>query len=75
MLVRWDDPYNQGGTKVPPLEKLEVVLHDNGTGINNINIKDNGYIYDLQGRMIAKPQKGINIIRYSDSTTRKVLVK
>ena len=31
--------------------------------------------YDLQGRKIAKPQKGINIIRYSDGTTRKVLVK
>ncbi len=75
LLVRWDDPYNQGGTRVPPLEKLEVVLHDNGTGINNINIKDNGYIYDLQGRKIAKPQKGINIIRYSDDTTRKDLVK
>ena len=75
LLVRWDDPYNQGGTKVPPLEKLEVVLHDNGTGINNININDNGYIYDLQGRKIAKPQKGFNIIRYSDGTTRKVLVK
>ncbi len=75
LLVRWDDPFNQGGTKVPPLEKLEVVLHDNGTGINNINIKDNGYIYDLQGRKIAKPQKGININRYSEGTTRKVLVK
>lgn len=31
--------------------------------------------YDLQGRMIAKPQKGINIIRYSDGTSKKVLVK
>lgn len=31
--------------------------------------------YDIQGRKIAKPQKGINIIRYSDGTTRKVLVK
>ena len=31
--------------------------------------------YDLQGRMIAKPQKGINIIRYSDGTSRKVLIK
>jgi len=31
--------------------------------------------YDLQGRMIAKPQKGINIIRYSDGTTKKVLIK
>ena len=31
--------------------------------------------YDLQGHIIAKPQKGINIIRTSDGTTRKVLVK
>ncbi len=31
--------------------------------------------YDLQGHMIAGPQKGINIIRMSDGTTRKVLVK
>ena len=31
--------------------------------------------YDISGRMIGKPQKGINIIRYSDGTTRKVMVK
>ncbi len=31
--------------------------------------------YDIQGRKIAKPQRGINIIRYSDGTTRKVMVK
>ena len=31
--------------------------------------------YDLQGRMIAKPQKGINIIRYSNGTSKKVIVK
>ena len=31
--------------------------------------------YDIQGRKLDKPQKGINIIRYSDGTSRKVLVK
>ena len=31
--------------------------------------------YDLSGRKIDKPQRGINIVRYSDGTTRKVLVK
>ena len=31
--------------------------------------------YDLQGRQISTPQKGINIIRYSDGTSKKVLVK
>ncbi|MBO7137006.1 MAG: leucine-rich repeat domain-containing protein, partial [Bacteroidaceae bacterium] len=32
-------------------------------------------VYDLNGRKLDKPQKGINIIRYSDGTTRKVLIK
>ena len=31
--------------------------------------------YDLNGRKLDKPQKGINIIRYSDGSIRKVLVK
>ena len=31
--------------------------------------------YDIQGRAIDKPQRGLNIIRYSDGTTRKVVVK
>ena len=32
-------------------------------------------IYDLSGRKLDKPQKGINIIRYSDGTTKKLLIK
>ena len=31
--------------------------------------------FDLQGRGISKPQEGINIIRQSDGTTKKVLIK
>ena len=31
--------------------------------------------FDLQGRRIDKAQKGINIIRQSDGTTKKVLIK
>ena len=31
--------------------------------------------YDLNGRKLAAPQKGIYIIRYSDGTSKKVLVK
>ena len=34
-----------------------------------------GSIYDLSGRKVSKPQKGFNIIRYSDGTSKKVLVK
>ena len=32
-------------------------------------------MYDLNGRKLSAPQKGINIIRYSDGTSRKVLLK
>jgi hypothetical protein len=31
--------------------------------------------YDINGRKLARPQKGINIIRMSDGTNRKVIVK
>jgi hypothetical protein len=37
--------------------------------------KGEGGIYDLNGRKLPAPQKGINIIRMSDGTSRKVLVK
>jgi hypothetical protein len=35
----------------------------------------NKAIYDLQGHQLTQPKKGLNIIRMSDGTTRKVLVK
>ena len=54
----------------------------NSTGINNIK-KDNKSTenahevarYNMQGRRIAAPEKGINIVKMSDGTTKKVLVK
>ena len=71
LLVRWDDPYNQGGTRVPPMNKLEIVLHDYGTGIASPFRKtEDGAIYDLQGRKVANPRKGIYI-----KNGRKVLIK
>lgn len=32
-------------------------------------------MFDLQGRNICKPQKGINFIRYSDGSTKKIVIK
>ncbi len=32
-------------------------------------------VYDLQGRKFTQPQRGVNIIRSADGTTRKVLMK
>ena len=31
--------------------------------------------FDIQGRRLSAPQKGINIIHYSDGTTKKILIK
>ena len=72
LLVRWDDPYNQGGTRVPPMNKLEIVLHDYGTGVEdvNLNLDVNHALFDLQGRKVANPRKGIYI-----KDGRKVLLK
>ena len=37
--------------------------------------KGEGDWYDISGRKLAEPQKGLNIIRYSDGTTKKVVLK
>ena len=34
-----------------------------------------GMIYDLNGKQLALPNNGVNIIRSADGTTRKVLIK
>jgi hypothetical protein len=31
--------------------------------------------YSIDGKMLNKPQKGLNIIQYSDGTTQKVVSK
>jgi len=38
-------------------------------------MKNDGSWYSLDGRKFDKPQKGINIIRYSDGTSKKVMAK
>ena len=43
--------------------------------LNAVTSEGEGVIYDLNGRKLSAPQKGINIIRMSDGMSRKVLVK
>ena len=72
LLVRWDDPYNQGGTRVPPLNKREIVLRDDETGISmpSVSNKKNA-LFDLQGRKLqGKPSRGIYI-----GNGQKILIK
>lgn len=51
---------------------------DEPTGINNVENASDIYEvarYTVDGKRIAAPQKGINIVRMSDGSTRKVVVK
>ncbi len=47
------------------------------TGVEEVNADDaiELYRYNVNGTRLAVPQKGINITRMSDGSTRKVLVK
>ena len=37
--------------------------------------KGEGELYSIDGKKLSKPQRGINIIRYDDGTSKKLLVK
>lgn len=39
------------------------------------NVESAGAVYDLNGHKLSVPQRGLNIIRMSDGTSRKVLVR
>ena len=48
------------------------------TGINNVaNTTEAKEVsrYSVDGQQLATPTKGLNIVKYGDGTTRKVMVK
>ena len=51
-------------TGIEQVEKLDVEKFNDSEGV-----------YDLQGRKLNTMQRGVNIIRMGDGTTRKVIVK
>ena len=55
-----------------------VTVDTNATGISdieNINENDIESYYTIDGRRIASPQKGLNIIKLKDGTAKKIIVK
>ena len=55
-----------------------VVLYDDPTAIGNVATEADAPAvedcYDLSGRRLSERQRGLKIIRYSDGTSRKVMV-
>lgn len=60
-----------------PLFQL-ILENPNGTSVIGINGSKNAVAskyYTVDGTQISAPQKGLNIVKMSDGTTRKVMVK
>ena len=56
----------------------DIVIYASYTdGIKKVRNSENEKmrIYDLQGRRHTRMQRGVNIVRYSDETTKRVMVK
>ena len=71
--------YATAGTKTTYGEERDFTTNPDATGIEFISVDTPertviGY-YNLQGQRTSEPQRGLNIIRYSDGTSKKVLVK
>ena len=54
---------------------VEEAIADGIERIESGKLKNESSFYDIQGRKIDEPQKGLNIIRYSDGSTRKYMVR
>ena len=52
-------------------------MEETSTSIQTAQSKNNTIldIYDLNGKKLDKPQKGLNILLMNDGTTKKVIVK
>lgn len=87
MAVKTDDSFNSGTVTldnillVTPIEKgikpsaISFAIDPIGVNVISADSSDRNAIYNLSGQRVATPCKGINIIRKSDGTTQKVLIK
>lgn len=69
---------NRNRDSVPTVLAISKVVAQQQSGISSVESNNHrtviGY-YDIQGRKMANPSKGINIVKYSDGTAEKVLLK
>ncbi len=58
-------------------ENVSFTTLEDTDGVSGVNagLEEEAARYTTDGKKISKPQRGINIVRYSDGTTRKVLMK
>ena len=78
-LMKYDNEGGQPGATAYPGPKITVFFTtDPAAGIDGVTTTESNEIvarYTLDGQKLAAPQKGINIVKYADGRTAKVMVK
>ena len=71
--------WNEPNEYINSLNGIMTSYNDQMSKIDEITTNVNDAIeiarYDIHGRLLSEPSKGINIIKYSDGSTRKEIVK
>ena len=68
------------GTSANAPAKLNMRIDDNTTGINAAEVLDalndaEAEYYDLSGKRLDEPQRGVNIVRMKSGKTKKIIIK
>ena len=68
------------GTSAKAPARLSMRIDDNTTGINAAEVLDalndaEAEYYDLSGKRLDEPQKGVNIVRMKSGKTKKIIIK
>ena len=65
------------GTSANAPARLSMRIDDNTTGINAIDALNDteAEYYDLSGKRLDEPQKGVNIVRMKSGKTKKIIIK
>ena len=68
------------GTFANAPAQLSMRIDDNTTGINAAEVLDalndaEAEYYDLSGKLLDEPQKGVNIVRMKSGKTKKIIIK
>ena len=68
------------GTSANAPARLNMRIDDNTTGINATEVLDalndaEAEYYDLSGKRLDEPQRGVNIVRMKSGKTKKIIIK
>lgn len=67
-------------TKTEQVVNVQIVpVKDVATGICDVNVNDGNAVevarYNAEGRRISNAEKGLNIVKYSDGSVKKIMIK